>query len=70
MAPAKSIEKEKLYCEIFNHGVTGLGAWKEMADGMLSAVSGVFFFFSSWNNFDVTFRWYAFRYVMHFLTRL
>ena len=45
MAPAKSIEKGRLFCDIFQHGITGLGAWKELADAMVAAVSHHWRFF-------------------------
>ena len=41
MAPSVSLNKGKLYIDTFSHGVSGLGAWKQMADGMLAAVSRV-----------------------------
>lgn len=34
----KPIESESLFIECFEHGVSGLGEWSEMVDGMLSAV--------------------------------
>ena len=34
----KPIESESLFIECFSHGVTGLGEWCDMLEGMLSAV--------------------------------
>ena len=34
----KPIESESLFIECFRHGVTGLGEWFDMLEGMLSAV--------------------------------
>ena len=34
----KPIESESLFIECFRHGVTGLGDWCDMLEGMLSAV--------------------------------
>ena len=34
----KPIESEYLFIECFSHGVTGLGEWCDMLEGMLSAV--------------------------------
>ena len=38
----KPIESESLFIECFSHGVTGLGEWCDMLEGMLSAVRAAF----------------------------